>query len=251
MTTRNLLLVGASFAAIAFGFLSSSMVSSRQASGGWRPFTAFLVEQKLSAEGKLPTQDWPDVEYTTFARRSDGSSVTVFKRRNPNGDWVWSRRITDLAAGKELTVDPMTESVTTYPLPARNLESSRMKPQRCSQDSNPELGRMAGYDTEKVHRQIPAPEGSEHDFWMAPSLDCFPLNQKTKFADGYVNDRHAIFVLEGEPSPALFQVPGSYAERSPSQVFAEYAKRFPGYRGAPQRTQERLDRVYISSNGRH
>lgn len=53
-----------------------------------------------------------------------------------------------------------------------------------------------------------------------------------------------LFVIEGEPQPALFEWPPGYKERAPSELADEYARRFgvrpfsdQGLRGAEEKYQ--------------
>ena len=61
--------------------------------------------------------------------------------------------------------------------------------------------------------------------------------------------REALLVKEGDPSTALFEIPSGYVERTPSEVMAERAKRFPEDENARFEAShsEPFDEAYRSS----
>ena len=93
---------------------------------------------------------------------------------------------------------------------------------------------MLGQDVVKVHGvQGPSERSSESTEWKAPDLDCFTLSSTHVLSVPSGNPVatttvETLFVVEGEPQPALFELPAGYKERSPSQLADEYARRFGG-----------------------
>jgi hypothetical protein len=86
----------------------------------------------------------------------------------------------------------------------------------------------------------------ELEVWLAPHLNCFALEETIRSNGKVVTKRESLFLIPGEPPDYLFQIPPNYTERSPAQVFAEFARRFPGRKAAPSETSSKLDDVYRS-----
>jgi hypothetical protein len=68
--------------------------------------------------------------------------------------------------------------------------------------------------------------------WIAPGLECLMMKDTmvaTMAMAGIEktarNEKAVIEVKLGEPDPALFYIPQTYVERSPSQILAEDARR--------------------------
>ncbi|HEY6290188.1 MAG TPA: hypothetical protein VI455_01320 [Terriglobia bacterium] len=112
---------------------------------------------------------------------------------------------------------------------------------------------MLGYDTVVVQTAKPLAPGEtiERTEWRAPALDCFTLKEVSAFRQpdsrSTRTTREALLVAEGEPSASLFEIPVGYVERTPSELFAERARRFPNEPAdTPDKTTTMLDGVYQS-----
>lgn len=230
MSLKRIALVIAATAAVgavAF-FIGRTQPTNAQATR-WDPFTAVTVSQTYSHDSAMPTAAANHIH----AVRADGSRVEV-ALREVGGKLYRVSVIQDLALRRRVTVDPMTESTTTYPLSAAWASRLATPETSCSSDANAPHKTMLGYDVVEVKRTRPGPGGQTMvvNGWDATALNCFPLERTTTVRSaGGISFRRtvtAISVAAGPPDSALFQVPANYTERSPSQVFAAFAKRFPG-----------------------
>ena len=109
--------------------------------------------------------------------------------------------------------------------------------------------RMLGYEVVRVEEDMPA-LGSHYDAWLAPALDCFALRETVTRHKAY-SVADTLTIIKGNPSPALFAIPAYYTERSPSEVGAEFARRFPERPPVfPASTAAKLDQAYqlVQSN---
>ena len=209
-----------------------------------KPFTAVMVEKQYPGESDQPTR----TEVYLRAFRSDGSRVTVRRRESPRHEWKEVRAILDLTGGKRVSVDQFTESLTTIPLSAGGVSFYRSWPKsECT--GRPELPQstVLGYEARKVQKQLGG--GTRLELQMAPALDCFELEENWTFdppgGPKYRGTRQALYVIEGEPPPALFEIPASYVERAPSQVAAEFVRRFPEHQPPfSDETAQRGDDMY-------
>lgn len=217
----------AAIGAVAF-FVGWKQPTNAQATS-WAPFTAVTVSQTYSNGSATPTATANHIH----AVRADGSRVDV-ALREVGGKLYRLSVVLDLALRRRVTVDPMTESTTTYPLSTALANRLATPETSCTSVANAPHKSMLGYDVVEFKRTRPGPGGQTTvvDDWDATALNCFPLQRTvTMSSAGVVSFRRtatAISVAAGPPNSALFQVPGNYAERSPSQVFAAFAKRFPG-----------------------
>jgi hypothetical protein len=216
----------------------------------WRPFTATIVERMYAGDATAPVH----VENYISAVRGDGSQVKDFKRQvMPNGGWGDMRVISDLSARRRTTVDPSTESVTTYPYSDKAAARLATPPSACSSNANAPHATLLGYDTVMVQTALPGAPGETRELtqWLAPALNCFALKETMTFhqpdSASSRTTTEAVLVKVGEPSKSLFDIPAGYVERTPSQVFAERARRFPDEPpAAADATATRLDGIYQS-----
>ena len=130
-----------------------------------KAFTATLVENRYDASGALKS-----VEVSLVAAKSDGSSVWV--RQSLNGRPMALRRVRDLSAGKSVTIDPVTESTTTYLMSSDELTALRAVP-ACGRPAPGQLDAILGQGV--VHQLQQLPDGSQLQESVAPDLDCFPM----------------------------------------------------------------------------
>lgn len=242
---RAVILAVVTIGVAGLGFIPASHLLSQAPGASWAPFTALILEKRLNESGQEAYQ-----EYLTVAVRSDGSEAISMRRQDPTGQWVHIRTIVDVMAKKRVAVDPMTESVTTYPL-----GTASSSPQKeCTKDGNPERKTILGYEVVRIRedRLLPGSGGRRvgTDNWVASALNCFPLTESSSLLqpDGkqYTNVREVLSIIPGEPADSLFAIPSTYTERSPSQVFSEYERRFPGHGGLPPSTANKLDSAYYA-----
>jgi len=232
-----------------FSYWVSRAVTVRAERGEWVPFTAAMVERSYSGSSTKPS----NIENYVYARRRDGSWVRDTKRQiMPDGGWGDMRVVEDYSSGSRTTVDPGTESLVTYPYSAKSVARLSAAPAACSADPNAQHATLLGYDTVIVRRNLAGPPGevTKATYWRAPTLNCFALKEvvtlECETCPPARNTREALLVSEGDPSPTLFEIPAGYVERTPSQVFAEFARRFPARPQTPAETGRRLDQVYQS-----
>ncbi|MBZ5516513.1 MAG: hypothetical protein LAN62_17020 [Acidobacteriia bacterium] len=209
-----------------------------------KPFTAVMVEKQYAGDSSQASR----AEVYLRAFRSDGSQVTVQQGQSPRQEWKESKVVLDLTGKKRVTVDQFTESLTTYRLTDGDVSYYRSWPNsECS--GRPELGQstLLGYEVRKVEKQL---GGETHlQLLMAPALGCFELQETYTVGPGgtrsYRVTREALYVIEGEPPPGLFEIPASYAERAPSEVSAEFVRRYPEHKPPfSDETAQGMDEVY-------
>lgn len=212
-----------------------------------KPFTALMAERYYNSSGALVES------YTSiYAIRSDGSSARIWLREDPNGRRAVIKGIEDLASKKRVAVDSMIESITTWPLSDEQVAGLKTADLSCAQAAEGERTTVLGYDVVKIQEELQAPSGKLHrdEFWRAPALDCFPMRERLSGgpSGGPVTlstEREVVYVIPGEPAPALFEIPAGYTEHSPSQAAAEFSRRFLGGRKIMSEEQLRLrDEIY-------
>lgn len=242
---------------LAIGFFAFTLVKRvelRSQQAGFRPFTATLIEDRYTPQGNKYYS-----EYSIHGVRSDGSYVDARRAQDPDGQWVMRRLVVDLQAKARVTLDPTTQSRLTYPLPDGHVAEMRTPPASCTTAANPQESSLLGYKVIRAPLDFPPTPGDplppQVDRSVAPALNCFALRETVNFRSegvaGAHNEREVLFVTEGEPAAALFEIPSSYVERSPSEMFAEFAKRFPGRTIGPPRTAQVLDQAYQAAGTKH
>jgi len=101
-----------------------------------------------------------------------------------------------------------------------------------------------------VYKDLPGPRGTRTSLELleAVALGCFALQENWTLSSKEAVERKIIrqaqFVTKGEPDQSLFSVPTSYVERPPSQVFAEYLRRYPESHPLPAESDRGADEVY-------
>lgn len=168
--------------------------------------------------------------------RKDGSHVRI--RELANGVASGLRTVVEFQTAKRTVVDPLTESITTYPLPAQAVARMRIAPQQCASISGGTVRAILGFETVQVVFNDPAPttlaSGNPapllyQEQWVAPSLNCYPLlTITTVIEDGKEISKKVTEVLDVKLAPlpdSLFAIPSLYSERSPSAVLDEYDRR--------------------------
>lgn len=246
---------------VAVGIVGGQIVLS-QGSDQSRPFTATIVESTF-----LPGEETPRVaRMKTIAVRSDGSWVEAVQTE-ASGEVqgiLLRRKITDVANRKRVVVDPLTESITTYPLSHAAAQAFAIKSLHSCEANGTRLGtdRILGFDVDivEVQKRYDSPAVSNTrrmKSWVAPELDCFPLRREIEMDVASKPTKKAIEAVTnismGEPDRGLFEIPSNYKERSPSEVLAEAGRRFPNRFGACKGCRAgnmQHDDVYNSANQR-
>lgn len=152
----------------------------------------------------------------TMALRGDGAFLVQFE--HPVGPVL--QRTIELPTGVTVVVDDIRHRRTSRSARSGVSFRARMDPARgCVENDAGELvfpgqvagssERIAGHDTVRV-------ASAQSTFWFALDLGCATLKSTTRMSDGGTNEKVATRVTPGEPDTALFAVPDSYAEVSPS-----------------------------------
>ncbi len=204
-----------------------------QTSSETRPFIAIRSDVNL-----IPGQPSPmSTEIRTIAVRTDGSNVELLHRRDPSGSGktVYIRSILDVPGRQRIVVDPISESLITYPLADAVTSAYRVHP--VSKCAGVPAGQILGYDVNVEETSLgpeqagPAVDEMQIRAWRAARLNCLPLRREmTIFKGGQESQRiveSVVTVTEGEPDPSLFEIPQGYVERQPSEAMAESARRYP------------------------
>jgi hypothetical protein len=125
----------------------------------------------------------------------------------------------------------LTESVTTYPIAAAAVKKLAAVP-KCT-DSTAPHDVMLGYDVVQAVEELPNGPNRIHIrriYWKAPALNCLALKViSTRLSNGAEISSNVYEVTSVRlvpPDSAWFDVPGSYTERSPGEVMAEYNRRY-------------------------
>ena len=158
MTRRRLSWISIAMAVAALSALTSFWISraTRAEGRAWIPFTAVMAEKQYQAGATAPVHNWNYI----YAVRSDGCWVKDSKRRLlPNGEWVDMRIVMNYSTGARVSIDPLTESVTTYHSARKWIDQLSTPPVACSNDPSSKHGVFLGYDTLVVEHASPLPEG--------------------------------------------------------------------------------------------
>lgn len=172
------------------------------------PYTAVLIESAKDQNGDTKLRH----EYT-FAVRADGASL--FRLGGPLGqeDEHTSRNIW-LRSGVEVRVFDerrMKSSQVVGVIPPRT--PSRKCALAGSQERFLSEETLAGY---RVARVGQGPRSS----WYALDYGCSTIKEIFDWRDGRVSEKALMSLVNGEPTPALFDIPADYAEVSPSALLS-------------------------------
>ncbi len=239
-------------AVAAVSFLTVQRTMSGQ---GRVAFTAPAVYSVYNRSGEVLLRD-----ELVLAIRGDGSTARVRSHVTIPGNRgaVTKNKIMDFSRAEEVYTDGLTDSITTYPILKKSVESLRRKPSTCTSEDPAVRGTMLGYDVVRVVEDIQASGNMvvRRDEWRAPALDCFSLKSATfrgpTAADVYLSSTTELSsVTVGEPPSQLFERPAGYVERSPSQKRQEFNKRYPERaanlcQSCLQQSDQRGDEVYFS-----
>lgn len=199
----------------------------------YRPVTLKGNEFVYSRDGTVSTH-----RAFTRAFRADGSSAESSIFNDPNGKPVERRKIYDLEKGVSAVLDGLTDSITTYSIDKIGARRQSMEATtQCAaapQDENIEfLGFKVFHGIEDLSKFGGIAANSKKERWISPEWNC--LEMKTLWSvrkpsgDFFLTTSTEVTaIIPGEPDPILFALPASgYIERSPSEVMAEFARRFP------------------------
>ena len=228
----------------------------------WTPYTATTAHTKYSAStGKVL-----EVDVGKRAARRNGSHImerALPSFIGPDGEVRPSLRktrvIIDVAQGQRISLDEDTTSKTTYRLNTNRAKRpyiDRGPGGNCADiPATTETDTMLGFEVRKIVKDFPSTDDRKVrvEAWLAPALNCDPLKVRNLGA----RNNGPFFVIEeivvssvelGEPDRSLFDVPVHYVERSPSEVQAEYARRF-SLSTEGQCDMTAVDAAYFTSRG--
>jgi hypothetical protein len=198
------------------------------------PFFVFVAQTSLRFQPAVPV-----VYGRGYAVREDGSWVEIYQPNlNKETQLDTMRTIWDFAAMKKTIVYDTAESTSSYGIPHHDVARSKIVPKaHCGSSA----GQLLGYDVEYRESDTPlyiyvkgGPDReikNREKFWEAPALGCYPLRheQYATMDDGSeaINAIWtAMYVTEGDVSK-YFEIPPNYVERSPSEIDAEIARKYP------------------------
>jgi hypothetical protein len=228
--------------------ISCGITAGQIMSQSVKTFEATRVVEFYAPETSAP---WL-VQTEIVGVRNDGSSVMARKTLHPTtGADVYLRRVTDVSNKKMVVVNPLTESLTTYPL-GKTIERERIKPTTgCPGEP---AGEMLGYPV-TLERKRTDSDGVQTNLqaWRSPALDCVPMREESRLVkDGVesVKVSKITGIVQGQPEEWLFDIPSTYAEKTPTEVFVEQARRYPQRFRTPHASASNLDVVYGAAQER-
>lgn len=211
--------------------------------------TGFRIE-RIQKVYRVPTGEQVHTYHSTYARRADGSSVEIRRIVDPDGNVREQRKIIDLVQKRQLLVDGLTESVTTYPLTGPEMAALTQEPACAARGA--ERAELLGLKAVRAEENVKTPKGTELriEKWLAPGLGCLPLRERvfTAHAGGPFQlawEQEVTSFERSDPPAEWFEVPAGYIERAPSAVLGEFDRRFPtSCSQYGRQTGEVLDAVY-------
>lgn len=209
-----------------------------------RTFTATVSEEHYADGSPVPWFTFRD----TVAVRKDGSHINARHVTNPaDGKTVYILSIMDASSKHTVLVDPLSESVSTRSL--RQEPPGGYRSKATSNCPGQPAGKLLGLDVnlEETHET----DGNfKRDVrtWASTDLNCFPLRQETHFVGEDGKDNFAVrsvsLLTFSDPPAWLFAIPTGYVERSPTEMMAEQARRYPQRFSQPDPSTHVLDEVY-------
>ena len=184
-----------------------------------------------------------------LAKKPDGSSARATLSRDDHPDQI--RTVVNVPAGWRVSIDPLSESVTTYKLTESEKKELSADVPSCPTSDSSTNSTFLGYPTVLDHEQkILGSRQIDEDKWLAPSLNCLALKRSYKVFDsgklvGQTTEE-VVSLSAGAPDPSLFEVPTNYTERSPSEAMAERARRLGQSCPTCANAEETLDKAYSS-----
>lgn len=149
---------------------------------------------------------------TVYATRSDGAVARLYSAP-PNAP-SYAGRVVRFPTGER-----------DYILDGRQIKSSTLMPQysvaaavrmpsaRCLQNGDTDEGteQIGAYRAQKVFRGLVTT-------WFALDYGCAIVKERWEFKDGQVSQKNLVTLMQGEPSPSLFEVGKGLAEVAASNV---------------------------------
>ena len=245
IAVRVALCVIAATAGVLIAYRGTPQTRARAA---MRPFIAEIIEKHFGQEGELAPLP-AGIDYITVGRKSDGSQVRFLPIQEPDEKFTLVRDIFDVA-GKDMTIYPDTQSVITDYLPPVHVGHRISDTESCPPEAyspTAQSSRLSGYQAVRIYTERSNKRGVDRDErWVAPALGCFSLRETHIFEDGARNEVEVISIFEGEPPSSWFTAPKDYVERSPSQVAAAYAARYPNEKFATDKALILMDKAYYN-----
>ena len=211
-------------------FLAFRVAKVRSQDPPARSFVATLSDTRYKPDGSIFTRD--DILH---AVRRDRSQVDVFRKELPDGrGWEYLRKILNVSTALDVMVEPATGSAVTMPMGKQQLELLTRPALNCGAAVNAPTKTILGYAVVRWSTEFPLQENQSvrTEEWRAPALGCYALYDRSemgpKNGPSAYNVREVLFVAEGEPPSAFFEVASDLKERSPSQADSEFERFFPG-----------------------
>ncbi len=205
-------------------------------------YTAEMTSRSYDAAG-IMLHSWTAIE----AQRSNGSKVLV--KVAIDGQPVGTKRITDTVAGRIISVDPLTQSRATFKMNEGEVNVRRSPKAVC--DSPPWFKadaapgqKLLGWDVTHFVGQLPG-ENLPAEWWVAPSLNCLAMKTSVK-GPSNTDVLTVEKVTLGEPDKSLFEIPGNYVERRPSEILNRAYQEGKIARPPAAKTSTAMDQVYDS-----
>jgi hypothetical protein len=189
---------------------------------------------------------------TTFARRNDGSWSHEYESQAEDGRRRTVLEFVDVERLVTVHSEPVTQSIMTRHLSLAalpsELEAGFHACDGTELAADAEHKTKLGYDLVRVSSRDSS--GAETK-WVAPALDCYPIDMTATAPDGR---RHTSMVTEvqlGPPSADRFIAPSGFAERSPTDIHQMYREKIPGAEHFPGRTLRLFQDRYDSGQRLH
>jgi hypothetical protein len=183
-----------------------------------------MTETQITPDGSpVGTDVW------TIAISRPGSFVEAHESRN--GIAIGPKRIiVDVINLRRVSVDPPTESITTYPLSRKTITGLLDFKFSCSDDPGAEHKQFFGHQAVKVtHERLAGTVKLGYEDWIATELGCLVVKSTVKrYQNGIFQAtryKDVTALTLGEPYSSLFQIPQTFVERKPSEVMQESARR--------------------------
>lgn len=165
-----------------------------------------------------------------YSQKTDGSKVISRMMQFPDRKSYLQKTVFDVQAGTKGVVDEATQSKTTYRLSKSAITDLTKAPNTCTSDAAAQRGTILGHTVVRTQSEIPSSNHRIVEDWHAPISGVSYYGEVVSGigADGNPTElvrKEAVSVAIGDPDATLFEVP-DWAERSPSDVMAEYSRRY-------------------------
>lgn len=152
---------------------------------------------------------------------------------SPAGEKGWAIEILDRRKGIQVFASPFLKLKTTsYGTAEETRKWLQEQPGCTSQELEAALAPGAIVDStygKQVTRvQSNLHSGETREAWIAPSLNCYPLQMTLTSSTGAQQEHSVIELQEGEPPDSAFDIPPEYLEASPLQMEAAWQAKYPG-----------------------